>query len=86
MPRISSYATGFKQQVIELAETDGNRGAARHLVVDKGNVIFWRGSESQLYKMAKSKPASRNDAPFYGELESKLIDCIIIARVPPLAP
>lgn len=51
-----SYTAKFKLRVIELAEQQGNRAAARHFNVNESHVRYWRKQKARLLT---AKPASK---------------------------
>ena len=80
MSKRFSYTTAFKLQVVDFAETNGNRITARQFGVDESNVRLWKKSKLQLDKMPKSKRANRGRIAFYPNLEKQIIEWITDCR------
>ena len=80
MSKRFSYTTAFKLQVVDFAETNGNRITARHFGVDESNVRLWKKSKLQPDKMPKSKRANRGRIAFYPNLEKQIIEWITDCR------
>ena len=80
MSKHFSYTTAFKLQVVDFAETNGNRITARHFGVDESNARLWKKSKLQLDKMPKSKRANRGRIAFYPNLEKQIIEWITDCR------
>ena len=80
MSKRLSYTTAFKLQVVDFAETNGNRSAARHFSVDESNVRLWKKSKPRLDKMPKSKCANRGRVAFYPNLDKRMLEWITDCR------
>lgn len=67
-----SYTAGFKVEVLEFAEENGNMAAQRKFGVNEKLVRDWRKQKDALKKTKKSQKAFRTHAPRWPELEDRM--------------
>ena len=75
----SAYRAAFKLEVVDYAETHGNRKASREFNVPETNVRDWRKQKVQK-DMNKTKKARRGRQARYPELKKELYDWIVDQR------
>ena len=63
-----------------MAETEGNRAAARHFGVNENNIRRWRKSLPSLQKQKKTQKALRTHSPGFPDLERLLLAGILERR------
>jgi hypothetical protein len=76
----NSYTAKRKLEVIEYAENNGNRAAARHFGCNEASVREWRKSKSVIQKMPSDKRCLRRGSVKSTELEQKLKSWIVEKR------
>ena len=76
----SAYRAAFKLEVVDYAETHGNRKASREFNVPETNVRDWRKQKVVLKDMNKTKKARLGRQALYPELEKELYDWIVDQR------
>lgn len=75
--RRASYTAAYKLQVIEVAETKGNRAAAREFKISETNVRLWRKTKDVIKCQRKTaKAPGRGSKVHHPELEKQLIQYI----------
>ncbi len=78
MPKTrKSYTSEKKLEIVEYAESHGNRTTAREYQTDEKNVRNWRQQKTVLQSMKPSKRCRRFRKEFWPELESDLKDWVL---------
>ena len=73
----ASYTAAYKLQVIEFAESKGNRAAARDFKISETNVRLWRKTKDVIKRQRKTaKAPGRGSKVHHPELEKQLIQYI----------
>lgn len=75
-----SYTAAYKLQIIEFAETNGNRAAERQFGVTESCVRAWRKAKDVLRITKRSKKALRGAKPRWTELEDRLEEWVLDQR------
>ena len=80
MPPTRRIAYTAKDKMANMAETEGNRAAARHFGVNESNIRRWRKSLPSLQKQKKTQKALRTHSPGFPDLERLLLAGILERR------
>ena len=75
-----AYTAKDKMEMANMAETEGNRAAARHFGVNESNIRRWRKSLPSLQKQKKTQKALMTHSPGFPDLERLLLAGILERR------
>ena len=76
MPRRQSFTAAFKLKVIQVAEAEGNRAAARKYDIAESNVRRWRADKENLNEAPKQQKARRGKSAKWPEMEEELLNWV----------